>query len=93
MGGANNYEAEGYHYGGGRMANAKRVGWAIYVAGLVIWLGGYLSAGHTTAFDWKMATPWWISSFIPNFEAELGLALMFGSMIPIYGHALVRKRA
>jgi hypothetical protein len=33
-----------------------------------------LSAGHAPLFDWKAATPWWISSFVPNLEAELGLA-------------------
>jgi hypothetical protein len=68
--------------GWGRMANAKSIGWAIYAAGVAIWLFGYLSAGHAPLFDWKAATPWWISSFVPNLEAELGLALMFASMIP-----------
>jgi hypothetical protein len=68
--------------GWGRMANAKSIGWAIYAAGFAIWLFGYLSAGHAPLFDWKAATPWWISSFVPNLEAELGLALMFASMIP-----------
>jgi len=72
----------------GRIANAKSFGWAIYVAGFVIWLVGYLSAGHTSIFHWDLATPWWISSFIPNLEAELGLALMFASVIPIYGRAV-----
>ena len=66
------------------MANAKSIGWAIYAAGFVIWLFGYLSAGHASAFDWDVATPWWISSFVPNLEAELGLALTFVSMVPIY---------
>jgi hypothetical protein len=66
----------------GRIANAKSFGWAIYVAGFAIWLFGYLSAGHAPVFDWKVATPWWISSFVPNLEAELGLALMFASKIP-----------
>jgi hypothetical protein len=66
----------------GRIANAKSFGWAIYAAGFAIWLFGYLSAGHTPVFDWNAATPWWISSFVPNLEAELGLALMFASMIP-----------
>src|SRR5258705_12930071 len=28
------------------------IGWAIYAAGVVIWLFGYLSAGHAQAFDW-----------------------------------------
>ena len=74
----------------GRIANAKSCGWAIYAAGFAIWLFGYLSAGHDPLFDWKAATPWWISSFVPNVEAELGLALMFASMIPIYGRAVVR---
>jgi hypothetical protein len=62
------------------MAIAKGIGWAIYAAGFVIWIFGYLSAGHASAFDWDVATPSWISSFVPNLEAELGLALMFASM-------------
>jgi hypothetical protein len=66
----------------GRIANAKSIGWAIYAVGFAIWLFGYLSAGHAPLFDWKAATPWWISSFVPNLEAELGLALMFASTIP-----------
>jgi hypothetical protein len=69
------------------MAIAKSIGWAIYAAGFVIWLFGYLSAGHASVFDWDVATPSWISSFVPNLEAELGLALMFASMIPIYWRA------
>jgi hypothetical protein len=72
----------------GRIANPKSVGWAIYAAGFAIWLFGYLSAGHAPLFDWKAATPWWIADFVPNLEAELGLALMFASMIPIYGRAV-----
>ena len=70
------------------MPNAKSIGWAIYAAGFVVWLFGYLSAGHGSVIDW----PWWISSFVLNLEAELGLALMFASMIPIYWRA-GRKRA
>ena len=66
---------------------AKSIGWAIYAAGLVIWLFGYVTSGHASVFDWEMATPSWISSFVPNLEAELGLALMFASMIPIYWRA------
>ena len=77
--------------GRGRMANAKSIGWAIYAAGFVVWLFAYLSAGHAPLFGWDVATPWWISSFVPNLEAELGLAVMFASMIPIYWRA-VRER-
>ena len=72
----------------GRIANAKIFGWVIYAAGFAIWLFGYLSAGHAPVFDWNAATPWWIASFVPNLEAELGMALMFASVIPIYGGAL-----
>jgi hypothetical protein len=75
----------------GRIANAKSFGWAIYAAGFAIWLFGCLSTGHAAAFDWAVATPSWISSFVPNLEAEVGLALMFASMIPIYWRA-GRKR-
>jgi hypothetical protein len=71
-----------------RIANAKTFGWLIYAAGFAIWLFGYLSVGHGPVFDWNAATPWWISSFVPNLEAELGMALMFASMIPIYGRAI-----
>jgi hypothetical protein len=74
-----------------RIPNAKSIGWAIYAAGFVIWLFGYLSGGHAPIFDWAVATPWWISSFVPNLEAEVGLALLFASMIPMYWRA-GRKR-
>ena len=73
------------------MANAENIGWAIYAAGFVIWLFGYVSTGHAPVFDCEEATPRWISSFVPNLEAEFGLALMFASMIPIYWRA-GRKR-
>ena len=74
-----------------RMATAKSIGWAIYAAGFFIWLLGYLSAGRAPVFDWVATTPYWISSFVPNRETELGLALMFASMVPIYWRA-GRKR-
>jgi hypothetical protein len=57
----------------------------------VIWLFGYLSAGHASIFHWDMVTPWRISSFVPNLEAELGLALMFASMIPIYWRVVCER--
>jgi hypothetical protein len=63
---------------------SKSISWAIYAAGFVIWLFGYMSAGHAPVFDWRADMPWWISRFVPNVEAELGLVLMFASMVPIY---------
>jgi hypothetical protein len=67
----------------GCIANAVIFAWLIYAAGFAIWLFGYLSAGHAPLFDWRAATPRLISSFVPNLEAELGLALMFAGAIPI----------
>src|SRR5258707_879283 len=34
-----------------RRRNAKRIGWAIYAVGFVIWVFGYLNAGHAPVFD------------------------------------------
>src|SRR5262245_3073843 len=64
-----------------RMLTAKSFGWAIYAVGFAVWCFGYLSAGHAPTLNW-LAMPWWISSFVPNLEAEVGLALMFASMLP-----------
>jgi hypothetical protein len=77
--------------GVGWMDKLKGIGWAIYTAGFAVWLFGYLSTGHARVFDWDVFTPWWISSFVPDREAELGFALMFASMIPINWRA-GRKR-
>jgi hypothetical protein len=55
------------------VTKAKSIGWAIYVVGFAIWLFGYLSTGHAATFDGDVAAPWWISSFVPNLEAEVDL--------------------
>jgi hypothetical protein len=73
--------------GVGWMDKLKGIGCAIYIAGFVIWIFGYLRTGHARVFDWDVFTPWWISSFVPDREAKLGLALMFASMVPIYWRA------
>jgi hypothetical protein len=39
------------------MPIGKSVGWAIYAAGFVIWLFGYVTVGHASVFDWEEATP------------------------------------
>jgi hypothetical protein len=76
-----------------RIANARSFGWVIYAAGFAIWLFGYFTAGHAPVFDWNAVTPWWIASFVPNLEAELGMGLMLASVIPIYGGAVWSNRA
>ena len=63
----------------------KAAGWVIYTAGLILWLYGYLFTQNIPPFlDWRNFSPWWIADFIPNVQAELGIALMVVGMIPIY---------
>jgi hypothetical protein len=60
------------------------VGWLMMIAGTALWLYGYLASGHPPLIDWNSSTPWWIADYLPNSEAEAGMALVFASMIPIY---------
>ena len=62
----------------------KLIGWAIYLIGMALWLYGYLWSGHPALIDWRNSAPWWIADFFPNVEAEIGMALMIASMLPIY---------
>ena len=58
-------------------------GWAITLLAGGLWLYGYLAAGHPPLLDWGSA-PWWIADFVPNMEAEIGLALMFVGTVLTY---------
>jgi hypothetical protein len=51
------------------------------VIGLALWLYGYLAVGHASFVDWKQLTPTWISDYVPNLEAEIGVALMLLSTV------------
>lgn len=62
----------------------KIVGWTLAIVGTILWIYGYLNVGHRSLIDWADHSPWWIADFLPNAEAEIGLALMFISMIPMY---------
>jgi hypothetical protein len=59
------------------------------VCDLAFWL---LEHRPPATFDWDVAAPSWFSSFVPNLEAEFGLALMFASMTPIYWRAGQKRR-
>lgn len=54
------------------------------VTASAIWVYGYFVTGHPTLIDWKVITPNWISEFIPNLEAEIGLAVVVVAMVPAY---------
>jgi hypothetical protein len=60
------------------------VGWIISLAGAAVWLYGYFAAGHPSLINWHANTPWWIADFLPNIEAEIGMALVYAGMVLMY---------
>jgi protein-S-isoprenylcysteine O-methyltransferase Ste14 len=65
---------------------SKRViiGWGMELAGVALWLYGYFATGHPSVINWHDKSPWWISDWMPNIEAEIGMLLILTAMIPIY---------
>jgi len=51
---------------------------------MALWTYGYFATGHPSLIEWHANSPWWIADFLPNIEAEIGMALICASMIPIY---------
>ena len=60
------------------------IGYITSLAGTALWLYGYFEAGHPALIDWHTYTPWWIADFLPNMESEVGMVLVFVSMVPMY---------
>jgi hypothetical protein len=60
------------------------IGYTILVVGSVIWLYGYFVPGNPSVIDWRAHTPWWIAEFLPNIESEIGMVLMYVSMVALY---------
>jgi hypothetical protein len=60
------------------------VGYVATFVGLAIWAYGYFVPGHPPVVDWRAYTPWWIADCMPNFESEIGMAVMLISTVPIY---------
>jgi hypothetical protein len=60
------------------------VGWVIMLAGTSLWLYGYFVTGNPPFIDWNTTTPWWIADFLPNIQAEIGMALILVAMVPMY---------
>jgi hypothetical protein len=58
--------------------------WIGSLGGMVLWLYGYLTAGSPSLVDWHNRVPWWIADYLPNIQAEIGMALMVVGMVPIY---------
>ena len=66
------------------MSKIAIAGWGIMLAGAVLWLYGYFMTGSPPLFDWAKHTPWWIAEFLPNIQSEIGMVLVYGSMVLIY---------
>ena len=66
------------------MSGLKGIGWLLCALGMALWTFGYFATGHASFFNWQANTPTWIADYLPNLEAELGMALMFASMVPLY---------
>ena len=60
------------------------VGWIIELAGMALCLYGYFATGNPSFIDWHAITPKWVADFLPNIESEIGMALVFAGMVPIY---------
>ena len=66
------------------MSRAVIIGWSIELAGTALWLYGYFATGNPSFIDWHAYTPWWIADYLPNIESEIGMALVFAGMVPLY---------
>jgi hypothetical protein len=66
------------------MSKTVAIGWIIELAGTALWFYGYFAVGHPSIINWHASTPWWIADFLPNIESEIGMALVFAGMVPIY---------
>jgi hypothetical protein len=66
------------------VSKAVIVGYTIFFVGTALWVYGYFATGNPPLIDWRAHAPWWIADFLPNIESEIGMALVFASMIPIY---------
>ena len=67
-------------------------GWIASLAGSALWIYGYVVTGTPAFLNWGTLTPWWIADFLPNSESEIGMALAFAGMIPIYWPSARRQQ-
>jgi len=67
-----------------RLNKTVILAWIISLAGMALWLYGYLVAGHPSLIDWRADTPWWIADFLPNIESEIGMVLVCVGSVLVY---------
>ena len=52
----------------------------LLLAGIAVWLYGYLSIGSPALMDWYWIAPLWIAKFLRNMQCEVGMALSIAGM-------------
>ncbi len=58
------------------MSKPAILGSVLSLFGASVWLYGYLAVGVPPLINWQAHTPWWIADYLPNFQAEIGMAIM-----------------
>jgi hypothetical protein len=58
------------------MSKAAILGSVLSLFGTAVWLYGYLATGTPPLINWRAHTPWWIANYLPNLQAEIGMAIM-----------------
>ncbi len=66
------------------MSKTNLLGYLISIAGTALWLYGYFTIGSSPLVDWHIHAPWWIAKYLPNREAEIGMALTLAAIVPMY---------
>jgi hypothetical protein len=66
------------------MKKAAIFGWITSLAGTALWIYGYFVTGNPSLIDWGANAPLWIADCLRNVQSEIGMALAFVGMVPIY---------
>ena len=69
---------------GSRMKKIEIIAWIISFAGMALWFYGYFATGNPSLIDWHAYSPWWVADFLPNIEAEIGMALACVGAVLVY---------
>ena len=60
------------------------LGWAASIVGLALWTYGYFAGSAPSLVPWARLVPEWVSDWLPNLEAEIGMLLLIFGSVPLY---------
>jgi len=64
--------------------NLVILGWAASIVGLALWTYGYFAGSAPSLVPWARLLPEWVSEWVPNLEAEIGMLLLIFGSVPLY---------